>query len=258
LNFFFIKVSSSNHLDDQNFLKVNDDFSRSLIEEQEFFFEIEKNSTTKQITLKGLNENFLLSTGYLKKEKQSFMLLVMLRHFAWYVVFLTFIYLLFFKKLFFFIRLPWRDHVKELEKNVSAFLKLKTQTVIVSFGNGMGAQRWLNQNVSSPHLHMITDEKRVLYKLFGLKKSFLKVWNTETLIYYAEQLALSRELPKSYQDVEDDPHQLGGNFIVEIDNEGEEPIFKAVFVYRSKNPPDRPSAQALLQFLSNKIENLNK
>ncbi len=122
----------------------------------------------------------------------------------------------------------------------------------------MGAQRWLNQNVSSPHLHMITDEKRVLYKLFGLKKSFLKVWNTETLIYYAEQLALSRELPKSYQDVEDDPHQLGGNFIVEIDNEGEEPIFKAVFVYRSKNPPDRPSAQALLQFLSNKIENLNK
>jgi len=88
-------------LDDQNFLKVNDDFSRSLIEEQEIFFEIEKNSTSKQITLKGLNENFLLSTGYLKKEKQSFMLLVMLRHFAWYVVFLAFVYLLFFKKLFF-------------------------------------------------------------------------------------------------------------------------------------------------------------
>ena len=94
---------------------------------------------------------------------------------------------------------------------------------------------------------MIIDEKRELYRLFGLSKSFLKVWNTDTLIYYAEQMTLKRELPKAYQDIEDDPHQMGGNFIVEIDHAKDS--FKVVYAYRSKNPPDRPSAKMMLDFL---------
>jgi hypothetical protein len=134
------------------------------------------------------------------------------------------------------------------------FFKLRTQIVIVSFGNKIGAHRWLNQNVSSSLLNMITDESRILYKLFNLKKSFLKVWNTETLIYYAEQLAFNRELPKAYQDIEDDPHQLGGNFIFEIKNDGQNSVFKIVYIYRSKNPPDRPSIKTMLQFLNTQFE----
>ena len=142
--------------------------------------------------------------------------------------------------------------MKELEKNVSAFLKLRTQIVCVSFGNDIGANRWLNQNVSSSQLKMITDEKRTLYKLLGLSKSFLKVWHSETLIYYSEQVVLNRELPKAYEDIQDDPHQLGGNFILEIKNTYMDQTFKMIYAYKSRNPPDRPSPKSLLEFLSQK------
>ena len=98
---------------------------------------------------------------------------------------------------------------------------------------------------------MITDEKRLLYTLFGLPKSYSKVWNAETLIYYAEQLKLKRDLPKAYQDVEDDPHQMGGNFIIQFEKTlTQSNNFKIVYSYRSKNPPDRPSSQSLLEFLA--------
>ena len=129
-------------------------------------------------------------------------------------------------------------------------MSLNCQLVIVSFGNKKGANRWLNQNKLNETNHdfdFITDENRVLDKSFGLKRSFQKVWNTQTLIYYAEQVGLNRELPKSYEDVEDDPHQMGGNFILKKLNANN---FEIVYAYRSKNPPDRPSAQALIDFLS--------
>jgi len=52
-----------------------------------------------------------------------------------------------------------------------------------------------------------------------------------------------RELPKAYEDVHDDPHQMGGNFIFEMEN------LKMVYAYRSKTPPDRPNAETLLSEL---------
>ena len=107
--------------------------------------------------------------------------------------------------------------------------------------------------MTSSQLNMITDESRVLFRLFGLRKSFKKVWCTQSLIYYAEQLTLNRELPKAYQDIEDDPHQMGGNFIVEIDSSNDKPTFKVIYIYKSESPPDRPSAQKLLEFLKQNI-----
>lgn len=136
--------------------------------------------------------------------------------------------------------------MKELEKSFSAFAQLQTQIVLVSFGNSTGAVRWLNQAVSGTRLKMITDEKRMLYKLLGLKKSFHKVWCTQSLIYYTEQLTAKRELPASHKDDKDDPHQLGGNFIFEV----EQSNFKMIYSYKSKLPNDRPSVQNMLKFLS--------
>lgn len=141
--------------------------------------------------------------------------------------------------------------MKELQKKAIEFQKLNCQIVLVSFGDAKGAHRWLKENhlpFSNNHFDMITDETRVLYKLFGLKNSYSKVWNKETLIYYAEQLLRIGQLPKAYQDVEDDPHQMGGNFLIEFTGDSS---FKLVYDYKSKNPPDRPSAEALLKFLAN-------
>ncbi len=105
---------------------------------------------------------------------------------------------------------------------------------------------------------MITDEKRILYKLFHLKISYSKVWNTKTLVYYAEQLSRDRQLPKAYQDIEDDPHQMGGNFILKFtknqqifnkENNNDPSLFEIVYSYRSINPPDRPSVSDLIKLL---------
>ena len=97
-------------------------------------------------------------------------------------------------------------------------------------------------------LLMITDEQRILYKMFNLKKSFKKVWNSDTLIYYAEQLCLKRDLPKSYQDIKDDPHQMGGDFMLQYSSIFNR--FKLIYLYRSQNPPDRPTANDLIKFLN--------
>ena len=92
---------------------------------------------------------------------------------------------------------------------------------------------------------MVIDEERVFYEMFGLKRSFKKVWSIQTLVYYAEQVCLQRELPKSYEEVEDDPHQMGGDFILEHVSEK----VQLVMAYRSQSPPDRPKADQLIQFL---------
>lgn len=124
------------------------------------------------------------------------------------------------------------------------FSSLNCQTIFVSFGNQYGASKWLVD--TDIDLDMITDETRVLYKFFDLKVSYSMVWNTTGLIYYAEQVALNRALPQKYQDVEDDPHQMGGNFILQFDSNNK---FSTVFSYASKTPPDRPSPDILLEFL---------
>ena len=100
---------------------------------------------------------------------------------------------------------------------------------------------------------MISDQERALYKFFNLRRSFLKVWNSQTLDYYAEQLAARRELPKSYKDVADDPHQMGGDFIFQVsqsEDEAKSLIFKLELDYKSKTPVDRPSCQQLIDTLS--------
>jgi hypothetical protein len=146
---------------------------------------------------------------------------------------------------------------------------LNCQIVLVSFGDNKGAHRWIDENkinhevddssdIASNYVYMITDNNRHLYNAFELKSSYSKVWCTETLTYYAEQVRMNRSLPKAYEDVEDDPHQLGGNFIIEINNDSSisstnnsdfKSQYRVVYEYKSKTPPDRPSIDELLSFL---------
>lgn len=137
--------------------------------------------------------------------------------------------------------------MSELQKQSEIFHKLDCEVLVVTFGELNGAKKWLleNQLVKYP---LVVDSKRILYNIFNLKRSFSRVWNTKTLIYYAEQLKLKRELPHAYKDILDDPHQMGGNFIIETNS------YKLLYAYRSRIPPDRPSCTELL----NEIEKLNQ
>lgn len=112
--------------------------------------------------------------------------------------------------------------------------------VVVTFGEMSGAERWL-QETKCPFPYY-RDPTRALYNHLGLRRSIKKVWNTSTLRFYGCESAKGTPLPQSYSDIEDDPHQMGGDFILNKD-------LKIVFVYRSKTPSDRPGVDEVLEAL---------
>ena len=134
----------------------------------------------------------------------------------------------------------------ELQQRQAELDAQAARVVLVTFGVKEGAKLWL-QETNCPY-DMLCDPDRKLYKAFSLKRLLSKVWHTTALMYYAEQKASGRALLQPYKDIEDDPHQMGGDFV--INKEG-----KLNLIYRSKTPPDRPSFDQILRsFTENPTE----
>ncbi|CAK8680133.1 unnamed protein product [Clavelina lepadiformis] len=92
---------------------------------------------------------------------------------------------------------------------------------------------------------MLLDRSRKLYSALNLPRSVAKVYHSESLSYYGEAISRGEPIPKMFSNIEDDPHQLGGNFIVTMtDNQ---PTFS--FIYRSATPADRPKVADILCML---------
>lgn len=108
--------------------------------------------------------------------------------------------------------------------------------VVISFGCKEGAEKWLEETKCK--YSMLLDPERKVYSFFGLKKSVYKVWSVSSLLYYAEKIAQGIQLPKPYEDMHDDPHQMGGDFI--IDKNG-----KIKFMHPSQAARDRPTVEKL-------------
>ena len=85
---------------------------------------------------------------------------------------------------------------------------------------------------------MFVDPARQLYNALGLKRSVAKVWSISALVYYAEQKRAGRKLVAIFE--EDDPTQMGGDFVLDKDG-------TLALVYRSKVSTDRPSVDDLLK-----------
>ena len=85
---------------------------------------------------------------------------------------------------------------------------------------------------------MFVDPARQLYNALGLKRSVAKVWSISALVYYAEQKRAGRKLVAMFE--EDDPTQMGGDFVFDKDG-------TLALVYRSKVSTDRPSVDDLLK-----------
>lgn len=109
---------------------------------------------------------------------------------------------------------------------------------MVSFGTQEKAVAWITD--TKCQFPMLLDADRHLYRALGLKRSVSKVWTVSSLLYYAEQKLAGRKLMSMLEN--DDPHQLGGDFIVD-------PSGKLVMVYLSKTSTDRPSVDFLLSVL---------
>lgn len=111
----------------------------------------------------------------------------------------------------------------------------------MTFGYMSGAKRWL-QATKCPFPYYV-NPSRDLYKTLGLRRAIACVWSERALNYYGAMLAKNEPLPEVFTDIEDDLHQMGGDFI--LDNQG-----KVLFPYWSKVPTDRPSVDLILQTLS--------
>ena len=85
---------------------------------------------------------------------------------------------------------------------------------------------------------MYLDEDRNFYRQFNLPCTMKQVWSLDSLTGYAEFICNERIL-FSMEDG-DDPHQLGGDFIVSQNGTLE-------FLHRSKTPMDRPTVSTLLE-----------
>ena len=116
------------------------------------------------------------------------------------------------------------------------FEALNTTIVTVSFGMDYWAKMWL-QETQSPFPFLI-DPERDAYHAYGLQSSIVRSWMPQNLWFYAKATLQGREKFGK----RGDPHQLGGDFIV--DGQG---IVR--LAHPSKEPTDRPDVERLLQIL---------
>jgi alkyl hydroperoxide reductase subunit AhpC len=123
-----------------------------------------------------------------------------------------------------------------LRRHAGEFARLNTEVLIVSFGVERWARAWLRETeVPFP---LLLDQDRRVYRAYGLERSALRAWAPRVIWYYVRQLAAGRRL----HPIEGDPHQLGGDFIV--DRHG---IIR--LAHRERDPVDRPPVAALLDVL---------
>ena len=116
------------------------------------------------------------------------------------------------------------------------FNRLKVQVLVISFGTAYWAKVWLEET-GAPFPLLLDPERRV-YRAYGLGRSVLRVWSPKELWRYLRLMMAGRRL----KPVQGDPHQLGGDFIV--DPEG-----TVRLAHPSRDPIDRPPVEKLLKAL---------
>lgn len=117
-------------------------------------------------------------------------------------------------------------------------LRAAARFVAVSF-ESLALLRTQIRNLHADVFEVCSDPERRAYAAFGLTRaSTRQLLGRKTLLFYARAALRGR----MHRGVGSDPHQLGGDFI--LDGEG-----RLRFGYRSREPADRPGARDLLREL---------
>lgn len=111
------------------------------------------------------------------------------------------------------------------------------QVLVISFGAEFWARAWL-QETESP-FPLLLDPDRAAYRAYGLERSFVRVWSPKVMWHYTRRVLAGQKL----QSIQGDPHQLGGDFVVDAAG-------AIRLARRSKDPVDRPPMEALLAALT--------
>ncbi len=121
----------------------------------------------------------------------------------------------------------------QLRRQKDQFDERNIRIVVVAFVTDDRAYDWLEQTKSP--FPFLLDPDRTVYERYGLKRSLLRSWNLPTLWYYAKELLSGKPIKQ----IQGDPNQLGGDFLVGPDG-------RLKLVYPSDDPTDRPSIEMLL------------
>ena len=113
---------------------------------------------------------------------------------------------------------------------------LNVQVLVIGFGAVSSARRWLEETCDD--FPLLLDPEREIYRLYGLKESWLRSWNLRTIRLYIRLLASGRK----WRGIQGKSTQLGGDFIVDS-----EVIIR--LAYRSREATDRPAVDDLLDLL---------
>lgn len=118
------------------------------------------------------------------------------------------------------------------------------QVLLVSFGAVYWAQGW-QKETQSP-FPLLLDPERNAYRAYGLEISASRSWSAKAVWYYLKARLQGKEIPPA----QSDPHQLGGDFIVDASG-----IVR--LSHPSWDPVDRPPVENLLALLRSLADNRN-
>jgi alkyl hydroperoxide reductase subunit AhpC len=126
--------------------------------------------------------------------------------------------------------------VAQVVAHQAEFAALNTNVVTVSFGTPYWSQVWL-QETGSPFPFLV-DAERAAYHAYGLESSVFRSWSPANLWYYTKAVLQKREMFGK----RGDPHQLGGDFIVDAQG-------RIRLAHPSHDPIDRPSLETIMTLL---------
>jgi peroxiredoxin len=113
---------------------------------------------------------------------------------------------------------------------------LNAEVLLISFSSAEQCQRWWGETGVS--FLLLLDLDRAVYRAYGLRSSIWRVWQPKVWLHYTRMMRCGWQ----WRGIRDDPHQLGGDFIVDASG-----ILR--FAHRSDDPTDRPDVDALLSTL---------
>lgn len=121
----------------------------------------------------------------------------------------------------------------QLRRFAEEFGRLGARVLLISFGADYWARAW-QQDTRSPY-PLLLDPARAVYRLYGLGASRLGAWSPRVLFYYLKRILRGQRLLPA----QGDPHQLGGDFIVDAHG-----VIR--LAHRSQDPLDRLPAEKIL------------
>jgi peroxiredoxin len=123
--------------------------------------------------------------------------------------------------------------VAQLRRFKDEFERLDAQVLLISFGEAHWARAW-QQETEAP-FPLLLDSTRAVYRAYDLESSFVRVWSPKVMWHYTRRVLAGQRL----QSIQGDPHQLGGDFVVDADG-----VIR--LAHRSRDPVDRPAVETLL------------